>query len=87
MRVVFSHKDWQSLEEGEVTKTTFYGVQKIWFDPSEGMISLLLQSGWVFEHLLEREWEYQVIPEEGGPEGEKMLATEVGGNPRGYFRS
>jgi hypothetical protein len=83
MIVVFKHKDWQSVEEGEVTKTTFYGVQKVWFDPTEGMISLLLQSGWVYEHLLEREWEYQVLNDDG----EKMLATEVGGNPRGYFRS
>jgi hypothetical protein len=81
--VVFKHKDWKAVEEGQVTKTTFYGVQKVWFDPSEGMISLLLQSGWVYEHLLEREWEYQVLNDDGN----KALAVEADGNPRGYFRS
>jgi hypothetical protein len=84
MKVTFAHKDWKSLEEGAVTKTVFFGVQKIWFDPTEGIISLLLQSGWVYEHELERSWEYSITDNE---EDVSAFATEVSGNPRGYFRS
>jgi hypothetical protein len=83
MRVTFARKDWKSCEEGEVTKTTFFGVQKVWFDPTEGIISLLLQSGWIYEHELERSWEYTVLDDEDT----EAIATEVSGNPRGYFRS
>ena len=83
MRVIFTHKDWKSLEEGAVTKTTFYGVQKVWFDPSDGLISLLLQSGYIYEHLLEREWEYLVMDDE---EDSDYLAVTTDGKPIGYFR-
>ena len=84
MIVKFNHKDWASTEEGSVVGTTFYGVRKVWFDSSDGIMSLLLQSGWVYEHELETSWEYAVLPE---AEDDIVSAVEVDGSPRGYFRS
>ncbi len=83
MKVTFAHKDWQSLEEGAVTKTTFFGVQKVWFEPQEGLICLLLQSGWVYEHILERDWSYMVYDDDDV----EYTAIDVDGRPKGYFRS
>ena len=83
MIVTLSHKDWKQVEEGGVTKTTFYGVKKVWFDPSEGLMSLLLQSGFVYEHELELSWDYAILPEIE----DDYLAVDADGQPRGYFRS
>jgi hypothetical protein len=83
MIVKFSHKDWQSLEEGAVASTTFYGVQKAWVDPDDGILSLLLQSGWIYEHELERSWEYAIVAEDS----DDYHAVDANEAPRGYFRS
>jgi hypothetical protein len=83
MIVKFSHKDWETVDEGAVVSTTFYGVQKVWVDPAYDLLSLLLQSGWVYEHELENEWEYAIIPEDG----DDYIAVDTDEQPRGYFRS
>ena len=85
MRVVFKHRDWSNAPEGEAVKTTFLGVRKVWFEPEEGLICLLLQSGWVYEHELEREWEYAILNDEC--DDYDYTAVDFDGKPRGYFRS
>ena len=86
MQVIFTHKNWQSLEEGAVTKTSFYGVQKVWFEPAEGLLCMLLQSGYVYEHALERDWEYIVMNDTTDGVYE-YTAVDIDGRPKGYFRS
>jgi len=82
MRAIFAHNDWTQLEEGAVTKTTFFGVQKVWFVPGAGLVSLLLQSGGVYEHALEPDWEYSVIDDTDDID---YLAIDMAGEPKGHF--
>ncbi|MHA2068154.1 MAG: hypothetical protein ACXABY_27650 [Candidatus Thorarchaeota archaeon] len=82
MIVTFEHKDWKKLEEAEVTKTTFYGVQAMTLDPDEGLLALKLQSGWIYEHFVQHGWTYTSMPEDG----DDYVAVTLDGNPRGTFR-
>jgi hypothetical protein len=83
MIVTFEMVDESLAEEGDVTKTTFYGVQKVDLFPENGTIGLLLQSGWYYEHYVEAGWTYHMIDEEIDQE---MIAVTADGNPRGIFR-